>query len=128
MTRVSLRRRTYTPFSAIYSFIFSLLGEKNHLVNGMSLMIFDCLSGTSVCNNPEHNPCTYITYCTDVQGSASCSCPHGMSGDGRKMGSGCQKTFPRYTVLGNLSSTLDIQNYIAFVFMLVIFLLMQILG
>ncbi|XP_062185354.1 wall-associated receptor kinase 17-like isoform X2 [Phragmites australis] len=58
--------------------------------------------GLGVCSNPEKNPCTYIKYCIAVQGEgiASCACPQGMSGDGRKMGSGCQKPFPLVTVLG----------------------------
>ncbi|CAN6229405.1 unnamed protein product [Urochloa humidicola] len=58
-------------------------------------------SGTSLCNHPENNPCTYTKYCIDdSQGVASCACPDGMSGDGRRKGSGCQKHFPLDRVLG----------------------------
>ncbi|RCV10876.1 hypothetical protein SETIT_2G143700v2 [Setaria italica] len=60
--------------------------------------------GISVCDHPEKNPCTYIKYCIDSEGVVSCACPEGMSGDGRKNGSGCcfscQKHFPLETVLG----------------------------
>ncbi|XP_072987354.1 wall-associated receptor kinase 17-like [Typha latifolia] len=50
------------------------------------------------CENQATNPC--VGHCINEQGSVSCSCPRGMSGDGRKKGSGCQKSFPLYLVLG----------------------------
>ncbi|KAK3141624.1 hypothetical protein QOZ80_4BG0336250 [Eleusine coracana subsp. coracana] len=58
------------------------------------------LQGSSDCNKPENNPCTYINYCNNLQGFAVCACPRGMSGDGRKKGTGCQKNFPLDIVLG----------------------------
>ncbi|KAM0874797.1 hypothetical protein ACQ4PT_037196 [Festuca glaucescens] len=54
--------------------------------------------GSNVCTHPEKNPCKY--YCTDEQEGVSCHCPQGMSGDGRKIGTGCKKDFPTNTVLG----------------------------
>lgn len=45
-----------------------------------------------MCNHPEKNPCVY--FCKEEQGVVSCACPQGMSGDGQKKGSGCQKHFP----------------------------------
>jgi len=60
--------------------------------------------GTGVCNHTENNPCTYMKYCFDLEGVVLCTCPGGMSGDGRKKGSGCyfgsKKHFPLDTVLG----------------------------
>ncbi|KAF7010874.1 hypothetical protein CFC21_025239 [Triticum aestivum] len=53
--------------------------------------------GLNDCDHPEKNPCTYPAYCSDEQGVVVCDCPFGMSGNGRKMGSGC---FPIYIALG----------------------------
>ncbi|XBJ04267.1 hypothetical protein VPH35_023233 [Triticum aestivum] len=50
--------------------------------------------GSNVCTHPEKNPCTYPAYCSDGQGEIVCDCPPGMSGNGQKGGSGCQKNFP----------------------------------
>jgi hypothetical protein len=80
----------------------------------MSLMILGYLSGIDVCNYTEKNPCTYIKYCFDSEGVVLCACPEGMSGDGRKKGSGCyfgsQKHFPLDTVLGNFLNTYNIYH------------------
>uniref|UniRef100_A0ACD5UEF8 Uncharacterized protein n=1 Tax=Avena sativa TaxID=4498 RepID=A0ACD5UEF8_AVESA len=56
--------------------------------------------GLNVCSNPEKNPCMYSKYCSDGQEAVVCDCPPGMSGDGRKRGSGCEKNFPLATALG----------------------------
>lgn len=56
--------------------------------------------GLDVCNHPEKNPCVYMYSCMEEQGAVSCACPQGMSGDGRKKGSGCQKHFPLDIALG----------------------------
>ncbi|KAF8670224.1 hypothetical protein HU200_050755 [Digitaria exilis] len=59
------------------------------------------LSGTIMCTHPEKNPCKYMNHCTiDLQGVPSCTCPQGISGDGKKIGSGCRKHFPIDTALG----------------------------
>ncbi|KAF3342050.1 Wall-associated receptor kinase 3 [Carex littledalei] len=49
------------------------------------------------CQHPEMNPCT--RNCINTQGSVICGCPSGMSGDGRKDGSGCKKPFPLAYIL-----------------------------
>jgi len=43
---------------------------------------------------------SYATTASDGEGAVACDCPQGMSGDGRKKGSGCQKHFPSETALG----------------------------
>ena len=73
----------------------------------MPLTIYGYLLGLNDCNHPEKNPCTYPAYCNDEQGVVVCDCPLGMSGNGRKMGSGC---FPIYIALGNLLNTPGITN------------------
>jgi hypothetical protein len=85
-----------------------------NLFEERSLLILGYLSGISMCDHPEKNPCTYIKYCIDLEGVVSCACPEGMSGDGRKKGSGCyfgsQKHFPLDTVLGNFLNTYNIYH------------------
>lgn len=81
---------------------FSVCDE--NLFEQMPLMIL--VSGISVCNHPEKNPCSDSKYCNDSGGVVLCTCPEGMSGDGWKKGSGCcfdchQKHFPLDIVLGN---------------------------
>ena len=72
---------------------------------------FGFIFGLNVCTHPEKNPCTYPAYCGDGQGVVSCDCPPGMSGNGRKSGSGCQVHFPIHTALGKLLNTPGITNF-----------------
>ncbi|KAJ4759065.1 Wall-associated kinase family protein [Rhynchospora pubera] len=50
------------------------------------------------CQYPETNPCT--GRCINTDGGYKCDCPTGMTGDGKKEGSGCEKAFPLDVVLG----------------------------
>jgi len=50
-----------------------------NLFEERSLLILGYLSGISMCDHPEKNPCTYIKYCIDLEGVVSCACPEGMS-------------------------------------------------
>jgi hypothetical protein len=80
-------------------------------------MIYSYRLGSNVCTHPEKNPCKY--YCTDEQEGVSCHCPQGMSGDGKKIGTGCRKDFPTNTILGNFSYwtyAIPINDYLLFSF------------
>lgn len=43
------------------------------------------------CKNPDLNDCVSYEYCENTNGSYECECPNGLSRDGRKSGSGCNK-------------------------------------
>ncbi|KAI3995665.1 hypothetical protein MKX01_031438 [Papaver californicum] len=50
------------------------------------------------CEDENNNLCTSI--CTNTIGSYNCSCPDGISGDGRKDGSGCIVAKHQFPILG----------------------------
>jgi hypothetical protein len=69
--------------------------------------------------HPGNNPCTYPENCSDGQEGGLCHCPPGMSGYGRKIGTGCQKNFPLATVLGNFLTrrmSYQVDDYLLFLF------------
>lgn len=78
-----------------------------------------------MCTHPEKNPCTYPAYCSDGQGEIVCDCPPGMSGNGQKGGSGCQKNFPIDIAFGNLLNTPGITNFDYYLLFLIHLILLR---
>jgi Wall-associated kinase len=61
-----------------------------------------CFSDINECLESDSNPC--VGNCLNLPGNYTCSCPPGMTGDGRKGGSGCKRVFPLDATLGILFS------------------------
>jgi EGF-like domain len=70
--------------------MYSLIPDK--------MIFFFCLSDIDECLEPDSNPC--VGQCFNLPGDYTCSCPSGMTGDGKKGGSGCRKVFRLDVALG----------------------------